>query len=279
MIDSQQSLCSRHPEKNAVGTCFSCEKGVCEECAILRRYVRMRNGQSQGEATRTFCADCIDKTIGIKKTAHQRAKWIVAVFVLVAIISGVWFVSNQYPRLKQKAINDYVTAMKAGRPTKEVISKLPWWVGVNTKDNKSNRAPLHWAIVFGRNEIAQTLIEQGADLNAEDYYGGTPMYWAMKFGHDKIARALIEHGADLSAKPYGGTTPLHFTARYCHDKVALILIEHGVDVNAKDIEGNTPLDYVGEGDVNVDVPQKKKQEFQALLQKHGAMTGAELKEK
>jgi len=48
MTDSQHSICTRHPERQAIGTCESCGKNVCEECALK-------------EEDKTICPLCLDK--------------------------------------------------------------------------------------------------------------------------------------------------------------------------------------------------------------------------
>jgi len=64
----------------------------------------------------------------------------------------------------------------------------------------------------------------------------------------EIAQILIDHGADINAKDYRGQTPLHFTGRSKNYKVARLLVKSGADVNAKDNYERTPLLYaVGSG--------------------------------
>jgi len=256
MTDFPQSQCSRHPDRKAVGKCNDCGKAVCEECRV----------EHDGKVV---CAVCLDEKTGIKKTAHKRGKWIVVSFVLVAIGIGAWFAFEQYPRLKQKAFQNFVLAIKAGKPTEEVMSQLPWWLSVNDKDN-SGFTSLLFASMYGTEEIAQILIEHGADVNAKDHDNGmTPLNIATIYGKDKVALVLIKHGADVNPKTNNGLTPLHYAAAHGKDKVARTLIEHGADVNAKANNGKTPLDLAGLW------RSKKKKVIITLLRKHGAKTGAE----
>jgi len=256
----------------------------------------IKEGQGVTWEGKVVCPTCLDKKTGIHKTAHKRAKWIVAALVLVAIVCGTWLGYDQYQELKRIAFNDFDYAIYSGRPTEEAISQLPWWFGVNTKDNdgrtllhlaaehgkdkvartliehgadknakeKHAQTPLHYAIKYRYNKVALVLIEHEADVNAIDNQDWTPLHYAAKLSNDKVARKLIELGVNVNAKDNSGWTPLHITVRFEHDNVTPTLIEHGADVNAKTNNGNTPLDLA------------KNKAIPTLLRVHGGKTGAEL---
>jgi len=120
------------------------------------------------------------------------------------------------------------------------------------------------AAKHGHNEIAELLIENGADVSAKSESGGTPLHLAALMGHKEIAELLIAKGADVNAKSEDGWTPLHYVAGEEHKEVVELLIAKGGDVNTKDDGGMTPLDFA-EG------------ELADLLRKHGGKTGEELK--
>ncbi|MDC0307390.1 ankyrin repeat domain-containing protein [bacterium] len=97
-------------------------------------------------------------------------------------------------------------------------------------------------------EVKQAIAE-GADVNAKDGYrpvhklGLTPLNFAAMFGHTEIAELLIDKGADANAKDEKfGLTPLHNAAESGRKEIAELLISKGADVNAKDTGGETPLD-------------------------------------
>ena len=78
--------------------------------------------------------------------------------------------------------------------------------------------------------------------------GSTALGHAAKHGHNEIAELLIENGADVSAKSLKGLTPLHYAAANGHKEIAELLIAKGADVNAKSEDGWIPLLYaVAEG--------------------------------
>ena len=65
---------------------------------------------------------------------------------------------------------------------------------VNVKGGFADGTPLHYAAANGHKEIAELLIEKGADLNAKDEDGGTPLDVAIQFKELETADLLRKHG-------------------------------------------------------------------------------------
>ena len=96
----------------------------------------------------------------------------------------------------------------------------------------------------GPEEVRQ-LIQDGADVNAEDKDGLTPLMHAAKYNSNpEVLRTLIGAGADVNAKNKDGLTPLMLAAgNNPNPEVLKALLEAGADAKAKNNEGKTAFDY------------------------------------
>jgi len=62
---------------------------------------------------------------------------------------------------------------------------------------------------YGHIEIVNFLVENGADINSQDYeYGYTSLIIASKCGHIEIVKHLIEKGVDINVTNLDGKTAL-----------------------------------------------------------------------
>jgi ankyrin repeat protein len=72
---------------------------------------------------------------------------------------------------------------------------------------------------------------RGANVNAKDEYNNTALNWAALWGYGDVAERLLEAGADIENKGSGGgMTPLANAASRGHFKVAQMLLDRGARV-------------------------------------------------
>lgn len=110
---------------------------------------------------------------------------------------------------------------------------------VNEKDSEG-KYPLHWAARRGAVRLAGLLIEKGSDVNA-NMKGWTALHEASYWGKNDMAELLIKNGAHIEARSQTGSSPLATAAGTRHPTIVELLVAHGADVDAKDNMGRTPL--------------------------------------
>ena len=70
---------------------------------------------------------------------------------------------------------------------------------INVRDEESGSTPLHHAASWGRVEVTELLVAEGADLNVRTISGVTALERALQNNHSQIAAFLRAHGAKDSA--------------------------------------------------------------------------------
>ena len=111
-------------------------------------------------------------------------------------------------------------------------------------------APLSLAVFFGHPETVYALLAAGAEVNAasRETMKLTPLASAMATAQNEIAKTLIQHGANVNAKAASDLTPLHTAAARGNIEAATLLLDHGADINATTTDGKKPITYAEERD-------------------------------
>jgi ankyrin repeat protein len=77
------------------------------------------------------------------------------------------------------------------------------------KKDGGGLTPLVYAAREDCIECVKTLVDAGADVNQQTFYGWTPLLVATQNRHYKLAVYLLEHGANPNTPNNGGWTPLY----------------------------------------------------------------------
>jgi ankyrin repeat protein len=127
---------------------------------------------------------------------------------------------------------------------KFIESIIAQGANVNAKDTDDYTA-LIFASSFGKQEIVELLLSQGANINAQDKDHYTPLMLASMWGHLDTAKLLLDNGADSQITNTEGYNA-HDLASYYHDEsspIAKLLQKKPVNNFAeKDIAPKT-IDY------------------------------------
>ncbi|MBE9125034.1 protein kinase domain-containing protein [Coleofasciculus sp. LEGE 07081] len=148
-------------------------------------------------------------------------------------------------------------------------------VNVNAREYQDH-TPLHWAVSNNKPNIAELLIDRGADIQARyDEDGHTVLHIAVQHDTKDMAELLMNRGADIHTKDNFGNNCLHLalmksdvshyygmvlTEKTPSIEIVELLIERGVDIHAKNNRGETPLYFA----------RSQSQEAAELLQRYGA---------
>src|SRR5690606_1128683 len=97
----------------------------------------------------------------------------------------------------------------------------------------SGQTALHRATSQGFRAVAQTLLENKADVNAKDDDENTPLHLAATRGHKAVAELLLAHRAKINAQEKNGFTPLTLAVRSKNLEMAEFLIAKKDDVNVR----------------------------------------------
>ncbi|XP_077979567.1 transient receptor potential cation channel subfamily A member 1-like [Glandiceps talaboti] len=122
--------------------------------------------------------------------------------------------------------------------------------GVDVDIAKSCNAytPLQLAAVYGHTDIANLLIQRGAQINARDSEHMTPLHRASLYNQVEMMKFLLSKGACLDARDSEHFTPLLVTAWKGQSDAALFLLSEHANLEAFDSSGKTCLHWAVEGD-------------------------------
>uniref|UniRef100_T1I1W7 Poly [ADP-ribose] polymerase n=1 Tax=Rhodnius prolixus TaxID=13249 RepID=T1I1W7_RHOPR len=130
------------------------------------------------------------------------------------------------------------------------VQRLVTQDNINCRDTQGrNSTPLHLAAGYNNVEVAEFLLENGADVNAQDKGGLIPLHNASSYGHLDIAALLIKYNTVVNATDKWGFTPLHEAAQKGRTQLSALLLAHGADPMLKNQEGQCPLEVATGEDV------------------------------
>lgn len=164
--------------------------------------------------------------------------------LIICSIAMVTLFGSVYNAITAKDFEELKTAVQAGEDINEI----------NPFDDEQ-RTPLLRALSYGWDsvyiEMANYLIEQGAELDYQDKKGFTALHYAAKGGHLETVRMLLERGANIALFPdetqsYKGETALSAACDSTGNddknlEVVKLLLEKGASTKKNPLAFQSPL--------------------------------------
>jgi ankyrin repeat protein len=116
--------------------------------------------------------------------------------------------------------------------SKVLTTLLQAGADANAQHTRVQATPLQYAATGGHVDAARVLLDAKANVNATDIDGRTPLMWAATSGQAQVAKLLLEHGADANQTNEAGMSPIHLAANKGHAQVLKVLLQAGADVNS-----------------------------------------------
>ncbi len=138
------------------------------------------------------------------------------------------------------------------RPVEDLL--LVKWANPNgCLDCERGGSILHWVailrkVAWGKNEqVAELMIDNGANFNFQDCEGFTPLHVAIECRRDLLVELLLSKGADPNIQNNLGDTSLHYAAKGGRLKIFKLLLTYGADIRLKNLDGCAPAQVARKG--------------------------------
>ena len=104
---------------------------------------------------------------------------------------------------------------------------------------------LHLACYFGHADVAQLLLENGAEIDKTAMNGSDlrPLQSAVASCHLDVVKVLLKFDPDINIKMLGGFTPLMSATALGDEEMIELLISHGADQSLKANDGRMAADF------------------------------------
>jgi ankyrin repeat protein len=163
-----------------------------------------------------------------------------AVIILCGVVALLYVTEH---RLRTATAGDLIRAVHAQDKRKigAILSRRPELV--NARNREGLTALYLVCGPSGPIDMAEFLIEKGADVNAKMGNNETALIMAIKSLQPEIVRLLLSNGADPDATTGGGDHVLFIAAEQGRKDLMKLLVEYGANVNTKNRDGQTILFY------------------------------------
>ena len=189
---------------------------------------------------------------------HRQGSLIVSISKHVLVMACVVvpsFVASAMPaarpvaRLAPEVMKEIKGALNSNMPNLVLKLLRDNSLGVNSQLTDKRETALHLAAELGVQQVAETLLGQGAKVNARDDEGRSPLAYAQTKGHAQLAELLQVHAeAELSLLQKEKTSDAQdlFAAAENNDRASVeLLLAEGADPKEQKVHGHTTYNQLG----------------------------------
>ncbi|CAB3373757.1 Hypothetical predicted protein [Cloeon dipterum] len=118
----------------------------------------------------------------------------------------------------------------------KMVKMLLQHCNIDAESIGNGRTALMMACAAGKADVAEYLLENGANIEKQDRIGMTALHHSLL--HARMAKLILDAGAAVDAADSCGWTPLMRAVLLgCEPQVVRLLINHGAHVNHRDVNG------------------------------------------
>ena len=188
----------------------------------------------------SFTVICIMTIFSTARSPQFSPEWIFLIVPVPGMVAGYWILTGKYGwwRGLVIALSLVFSALFlfiafVGGPQIEKIKEEKFIkTGAGKLDEDTQR--MFIGVYSGNINIIREQLDKGVDVNAINESRQTALHVTQK---EEIAQILIERGANVNARDDMEMTPI-FNKEV---KIAEILLDAGADINARSAKGNTPF--------------------------------------
>ncbi len=126
---------------------------------------------------------------------------------------------------------------------------------LNTIPNNLSEHPIHIAARVGEIEIFKLVLEK-SNIDEATVSKKTPLIISLMFQHSNIAELLIEAGANVNTQDSDGKTPLIIATHHAQESTIELLLSKGANVNTQDDYGKSAFHYALDGEQSISIIEK-----------------------
>jgi len=116
-----------------------------------------------------------------------------------------------------------------------------WGKSARDVDLQISQAGVFDAIQHNDEDLIDSLIAKGYDLNLSDAQGNTTVMAAMLAGWPRLTRTLIANTQQFDQANVRGSRPLHLASSRDYEGIVRLLLDKNVDIDQADARGDTAL--------------------------------------